>query len=80
MCPSVHELGDDIRHDIVLKMETEILQKIFKKGFNLIALKSLSSTQTGVPVESKTPVKFPIHSSPHSTLTLFILSTIRLIL
>ena len=80
MCPAVHELGDNIRHDVVLKAEAKILQKNFKKGFSFTPFKLFNNTQIGVFAQSKAAQKLPIFSPLYFTLNLSILSTIRLIL
>ncbi len=80
MCPAIHELDNNIRHDVALKVEAKIQQKNFQKGFNLIPLKIFHSTQTGFFVQSKTRQELPIFPPSQSTLNLSILSTIRLIL
>ena len=80
MCPAVHELSDNIRHDVALKVEAKILQKDLKKGFNDTFSKLSNNTQTGFFSQMRTVQELPIFSSAHSTLNLSILSTIRLIL
>ena len=80
MCPSVHELGGNIRHDVALKVGSKTLQKDFKKGFNFSFSKLSNDTQTGFFVQSMNTRELPIFSSSPSTLNLSILSTIRLIL
>jgi len=80
ICPSIHELGNNIRHDVALKVEAKILQKNFEKGFSFTPLKLFNNTQAGVFVQSKTVQELPIFSSSNSTLNLSILSTIRLVL
>ena len=80
MCPSVHELGDNIRHDVTLKVGTKTLLKDFKKGSNFIFSKLSHNTQNVFFAQSRTTQELPIISSSHSTLHLSIISTIRLIL
>ena len=80
MCPAIHELDNNIRHDVVLKVEAKILQKDFKKGFNDTFSKLSNNIQTGIFSQSRTAQELPIFSSSHSTLNLSILSTTRLIL
>jgi len=80
ICPSVHELGDNIRHDVALKVGAKRLQINFKNGFNFTFSKLSTNTQSGVFIQSRTAQELPIFSSSHSTLNLSFLSTIRLIL
>jgi len=80
MCPSIHELGDTIRHDVTLQVGAKILLKDFKKGFNFTFSKLSTHTQNVFFVQSRTTQELPIISSSHSTLELYILSTTRLIL
>ena len=80
LCPSVHKLDDNIRHDVALKVETKILQKDFTNSFNLNPLKLSNNSQGGILVHSMTAQEWTIFSTVHSTLNLSILSTIRLIL
>jgi len=47
ICPSVHKLDDNIRHDVALKVEAKILQKDFKNSFNIIPLKLFKNSQGG---------------------------------
>ena len=80
MCPSVHELGDNIRHDFIYKVGTKTLQKNFKGGVNVTPLHLSNNTQNDSFVQLKDAQKLLTFSPPHSTLNLSILSTIRLIL
>ena len=80
MCPSVHELGDTIRHDVTLKVGAKILLRDFKKGFNFTFSKLFTHTQNVFFVKSRPPQELPIISSLHSSLKFYILSTTRLIL
>jgi len=80
MCPAVPELGDNIKHYVALKVEAKILQKDFKNSFNSTPLKLSNNSQGGFFVQPMTAQGWTIFSSLHSTLTLSILSTIRLVL
>jgi len=80
MCPAVHELGDNIKHYVALKLKAKILQKDFKNSFNITPLKLSNNSQGGIFVQPMTAQGWTIFSSLHSTLNLSILSTIRLIL
>ena len=80
MCPSVHELGDNIRHDFVYKVGTKTLQKDFRSGLNVTTLHLPNNTRNDIFGQSKDTQKLFFFSPPYSTLNLSILSTLRLIL
>jgi hypothetical protein len=80
MCPAVHNLGDNIKHDLIPKVGAEKLQKDFKKGFNVTFSKLSNNTQPGFFTQSRTAQEISNLSSSHFTLSLSTLSTIRLIL
>ena len=80
ICPAVHELGDNIKHDVALKVEAKKLQKDFKNSFNITPLKLSNNSQGRIFVQSMTAQEWTIFSTVYSTLNLSILSTIRLIL
>jgi len=80
MCPSVHELEDHIRHDVICKTGTKILQKGFNNGLDFTPLKLSNNIQTDLLVQSKATRKFINFLPSNSTLNLLIVSTVRLIL
>ena len=80
MCPSVHELGDNIRHDFVYKVGTKTLQKDFKSGLNVTPSHLSNNAQNDSFVQLKDAQKHLFFSPLHSTLNLSILSTVRLVL
>ena len=80
ICPAVHNLGDNIKHDLCPKVGAEKLKKDFKKGFNVTFSKLSNITQPGFFIQSWTEQKLSNLSSFHFTLSLSTLSTIRLIL
>ena len=80
MCPSVHELGDNIRHDIVYKVGTKTLQKDSKSGLNVYNLHLSTNAQNDSFIQYKDAQKHLFFSPPHTNLNLSILSTVRLIL
>ena len=80
MCPSIHELGDNIDHDAVLKVRAKTLRKNLTNGFSFTPFK-LSNYSLVDDYDRVTAKQyFPIFSSSNPTLNLSILSTIRLIL
>lgn len=76
--PPMHELGDNIRHDVVLKAEARISGKNFKKGFSFTPLINKSLTDDFHQFTTKPNI--PIFTLSTPTLNLSILSTIRLTL
>lgn len=80
MCPSVHQLGDIVRHDVTLKIGVQVQHNNFKKHFNGNPFHFSNNTQTAdfdylqrVCDSKHTPVLLP-------ALDLSALSTVRLIL
>ena len=80
MCPSVHQLGDIIRHDVTLKIGAQVQHNNFKKNFNSNPFNFSKNTQAAdfdylqTVYDSKlTPALLP-------ALDLSALSTVRLIL
>ena len=80
MCPSVHQLGDIVRHDFTPQVCKQLQQKTFKKDFNLNPFQFNNHTQTvdfdqirTLCVVKHTPSLLPV-------LDLSALSTVRLIL
>ena len=80
MCPAVHNLGDNIKHDLFPKVEAEKLQNDFKKGFNVTFSKLSNNTQPGFFTQSRTAQELSNLTSSHFNLNLSTLSTTRLIL
>lgn len=80
MCPSAQALGDNIRHDVVPKVGSKMIQKDFRSALNVNPLHLSSNTQADIFIQSKDAQKILTFSPPHSTLNLSILSTVRLIL
>jgi hypothetical protein len=80
ICPSIQELGDNTKHDVVLKVRAKILRKNLTNGFSFTPFK-LSNNSLAVDYDQFTTKQyFSIFSSSNPTLNLSILSTIRLIL
>jgi len=80
MCPSVHQLGDIVRHDVTLKTGVQVQHNNFKKNFNSNPFTFARNTQTAdfddlqrVCDSKPTPALLP-------ALDLSALSTVRLIL
>ena len=80
MCPSVHQLGDIVRHDFAPQVCKQLQQKTFKKDFNLNPFQLNNHTQT-VNFD-KTKILSVVKLTPSSlpALGLSALSTVRLIL
>lgn len=80
MCPSIHELGDNIDHDAVFKVRAKTLRKNLTNGFSFTPFKLSNNIITASFDQFKTKLNIHIFSSSNPTLNLSILSTIRLIL
>jgi hypothetical protein len=81
MCPSIHELGDNIDHDAVFKVRAKTLRKNSTNGFSFTPFKLSNNNSLAVDYDQFTTKQyFSIFSSSNPTLNLSILSTIRLIL
>ena len=80
ICPSIHELGDNIKHDAVLKIRAKTLRKNLTSDFSYTPLISSNKSLTASFDQFKTKLNIHIFSSSNPTLNLSILSTIRLIL
>jgi hypothetical protein len=80
MCPAVHNLGDNIKHDLFPKVGAEKLKKDFKKGINVTFSKLSNNTQPGFFTQSRTAQELSTLSSSYLKLNPSILSTTRLIL
>lgn len=78
--PSMHELSNNIRHDVVTKAGAKILGKNFKKGFSFTPLILSNNNLTDSFYQFRTEQNFPIFKSSNPTSTLSILSTVRLTL
>ena len=81
MCPTVHEFGDNVNHDVILKGPGKTLQKNSQKDGNTNPSRLPYTTQTVLyHLQSRTAQDCPALLSSHSTLNLAILSSVRLIL
>ena len=80
MCPSVHQLGDIVRHDFAPQVVKQIQQKTFKKGFNLNPFQLNNLIQTVDFGKTKIVGVVKLAPSPLPALGLSALSTVRLIL
>lgn len=80
MCPSVHELGDSIRHDVVYKAGTKTIQKDFKNHLSPAPLHVSNHNRNDIFVQSGDSQKLFFCLSLHPTLNLTIISSVRLIL
>ena len=80
MCPSVHQLGDIVRHDLTPQVVKQIQQKTFKKELNLNPFQLNNHTQ--IVDFDKTKILSVVKLTPSSlpVLDLSALSTVRLIL
>ncbi len=80
MCPSIHELGDNIKHDAVLKVRAKTLRNNLTNGFSFTPFKLSNYSLVDDYDRFTTKQYFLIFSSSNPILNLSILSTIRLIL
>ena len=80
MCPSVHQLGDIVRHDFTPQIGKQIQHKTFKKGFDLNPFTFYNNIQPEDFIHFKTSEEIKISPSFLSTINLSALSTVRLIL
>jgi hypothetical protein len=80
ICPSIHELGDNIDHDAVLKVRAQTSRNNLTNGFSFTPFKLSNNSITASFDRFKTKLNIHIFSSSNPTLNLSILSTIRLIL
>lgn len=78
--PPIHELSSNIRHDVVLKTGARILGKNFKKGFSFTPLILSNNNLADGFCQFRAEQNSPIFKSSNPTLSLSILSTIRLTL
>jgi len=76
----IHELGDNIKHDVVLKVRAKNLRKNLTNSFSFTPLIASNNSLTASFDQFKTKLNIHIFSSSNPTLNLSILSTIRLIL
>ena len=80
MCPSVHQLGDIVRHDVTPQVVKHIQQKNLKKELNLNAFKLSYNTQTIDFDQIRILTVVKPNTSTLPVLDLSALSTVRLIL
>ena len=80
MCPSVHQLGDIVRHDFTPQVCKQLQQKTFKKDFNLnpFQLNNLTQIVDLDQIRTLCVVKLTPSALPSSGLSA--LSSVRLIL
>ena len=80
MCPTVHEFGENVRHDVVLKGAAKIIQKVLQKGANTTPSPAFHNIYTDFRFQSGTAQGFLYSLASHSSLNLIILSSVQLIL
>ena len=80
MCPSVHQLGDIVRHDFTPQVGKQLQHKPFKKGFNLNSFKLHNNICLEDLGQCKTSEETKFSPSSLPTVKLSALSTVRLIL
>jgi hypothetical protein len=80
MCPSVHQLGDIVRHDVTPYVVKHIQQKNFKKELNLTSFQLCYNTQTVDFDQIRILSVVKPNASALPVLDLSVLSTVRLIL
>jgi hypothetical protein len=79
-CPTVHSFGENIKHDLLPKIEAEKLQEKTKKRLDLNFPELSQNSHSNLFHHVRTAQELILFSSSHFTLNLTILSTIRLIL
>ena len=80
-CPTVHTFGENIKHDLLLEVEVEKLQKKTKQGLDLNFSKLSENSYSNFLHHTENIIKeFSIHLSQCFIPNLPILSTIKLIL
>lgn len=80
MCPSVHQLGDIVRHDFTPQVVKQVQQKTFKKELNLNPFQLNNLTQIVDLDQIRTLCVVKLTPSSLPSLDLSALSTVRLIL
>jgi hypothetical protein len=80
MCPTVHQIGEDIRHDMTVKVEKKVSRQNPKSNLTCNPLKIVNAIREGISVYFRTLQELSVSLSSHSTLNLSRLSTVRLIL
>jgi len=80
MCPTVHELGDNVRHDVVFKGGAKTLQRSLQKGGIATPSPLPHTIQTAFYLQSQTAQELLLIASFHTALHLSVLSSVRLIL
>ena len=80
MCPSVHQLGDIVRHDFTPQVGKQLQHKTFKKSFNHNPFKFHNNLQREDFAQFKTLEEIKFSPSLLATVKLSALSTVRLIL
>ena len=80
MCPTVHEFGDNVNHDVVFKGGARTIQKNLQTGGTTAPAPLPHTIQTAFCLQLQKAQEFPIVSSFHSDLHLSLLSSVRLIL
>ncbi len=80
MCPSVHHIGENIQHDITVKLETKTPKQNPKRNLAFNPLKIVTTARGGISVQFRMLQELPVFLSAPSTLNLSRLSTIRLLL
>ena len=79
-CPTVHTLGEDVRHDIAVQIEVEELQKETEKGVDLSFFKLFPTSHPNLFHHTTNVQEYEIYSSQYFMPKSSILSTIKLIL
>ena len=80
MCPSVHQLGDIVRHDFTPQVVKQVQQKNFKRDLTLNPFPLTYHTQTVDFDQIRSLSVFNPHALSLPALDLSALSTVRLIL
>lgn len=80
MCPSVHQVGENTRHDITVKLETKTSKQSLKRKLAFNPLKIVTTARGGISVQFRILQELPVFLSAPFTLNLSRLSTIRLLL
>ena len=80
MCPTVHTFGEDIKHDLLPKINTEELKEKTERKLNLNFCKLSPTNHSNLLHHTINLQEFIIHSSQYFIPHLSIMETIKLIL
>jgi hypothetical protein len=79
MCPSVHQLGDNIRHDVILKVKVYSQQDNYNNDYNFHPLRYANKLKIA-DIDQIRTCAFVFFQSSLPDLDISTLSTVKLIL